>query len=68
MGEAVISLIIGIIVLVVYIVLIKMLVKEAVDRGFSPDKTAMLWLIGLLLSPVLLAIYVLCFLPNKGAK
>jgi drug/metabolite transporter (DMT)-like permease len=66
--ELIVELIVALIVLVVYIVLIKMLVKEAISRGYSPEKKALLWLIGLFLSPILLAIYVLCFLPSKKGE
>lgn len=68
MGEVVFELIVSLVVLAVYIVLINMLVKEAINRGYSPEKKALLWLIGLFLSPILLAIYVLCFLPTKKGE
>lgn len=68
MSEVVFELIVSLVVLAVYIVLINMLVKEAINRGYSPEKKALLWLIGLFLSPILLAIYVLCFLPTKKGE
>lgn len=68
MGEVGFELIVSLVVLAVYIVLINMLVKEAISRGYSPEKKALLWLIGLFLSPILLAIYVLCFLPTKKGE
>lgn len=68
MDEAVFELIVCLVVLAVCIVLTNMLVKEAIDRGYSSDKKALLWLIGLFLSPILLAIYVPCFLPTKKGE
>jgi uncharacterized membrane protein YhaH (DUF805 family) len=63
--DLVVELIIWVVVLAVYIVLINLLVKEAANRGYTGSNT-LLWLIGLILSPILLAIYVLCFLPSKS--
>ena len=63
--DLVVELIFWIVVLAVYIVLINLLVKEAANRGYT-GSNALLWLIGLILSPILLAIYVLCFLPSKS--
>lgn len=68
MGDAVTTLIVCVIIIAVYVVLTKMLVNEAVVRGYSPDRTALLWVVGIVLSPILLAIYVLFFLPNKNTK
>lgn len=63
--ENAVSLLISVLVLAVYLVVVHILVKEAVNRGYPEERKGVLWAIGLFLTPVILAIYVLFKLPTK---
>ena len=63
--EDAVSLLISLFVLAVYLIVVFSLVKEAVKRGYPEERKGVLWVIGLFLTPVILAIYVLFKLPTK---
>ena len=65
-GIAGFLLIIGM-VIAVYLVMIALFVSAAKKKGHYVDGTAVPWLVGIFLSPLVLALYV-CALPDRGKQ
>lgn len=52
--------------IVVWLVTVALFVSAAKQKGHCADGTAVLWLVGIFLTPLTLALYV-CALPDRGA-